>query len=77
VFLQVAPRRVIQQSQLSCRAAGKAVDELVSQRKQENITALTAAPLLIADNVETADLVTSGGLDFLDQWQATADAAVG
>lgn len=57
------------------QAAGKAVDELVSQRKQENITALTAAPLLIADNVETADLVTSGGLDFLDQWQATADAA--
>lgn len=59
-----------------CRAFAKEVDDLVAQRKQDTIPALTAAPLLIADNVETADLVTSGGMEFLDQWQAAADAGV-
>jgi len=57
-------------------AFAKSVDDLVAQRKQDEIPALTAAPLLVADNVETAVLVTSGGMEFLDQWQAAADAGV-
>lgn len=57
-------------------AVAKEVDERVSALAQASIPALTAAPLLVADNVETAELVTSGGMEFLDQWQAAADAGV-